>query len=137
MYKKPFNQERSGGFRGGSYSKDRSNKPPMMHKAICSNCGKSCEVPFKPTSGKPIYCKECFNEMGDGARDERPARREFNSAPRSFDRKPEYKSEYKPERRMETPKAISGNDDLKKQIELVNTKLDKLISLAEGILNTK
>jgi CxxC-x17-CxxC domain-containing protein len=31
-----------------------------MHKAVCSNCKKECEVPFKPKDGRPVYCKECF-----------------------------------------------------------------------------
>jgi len=37
--------------------------PREMHKAICSKCKKECEVPFKPTEGKPIYCKECYADM--------------------------------------------------------------------------
>ncbi|MCX6649853.1 MAG: hypothetical protein NTV61_10790 [Candidatus Bathyarchaeota archaeon] len=24
------------------------------------DCGKVCEVPFKPTAGRPVYCKDCF-----------------------------------------------------------------------------
>ena len=31
-----------------------------MHNATCNHCGKDCEVPFKPTGGKPIYCSNCF-----------------------------------------------------------------------------
>jgi len=31
-----------------------------MHKAICSDCGEECDVPFKPIEGKPVYCKVCF-----------------------------------------------------------------------------
>ena len=46
---------RGGGFRGGGGFGDRK-----MHKATCSECGQECEVPFKPTEGKPVYCKECF-----------------------------------------------------------------------------
>lgn len=34
--------------------------PRQMHKAVCSECKQDCEVPFKPTDGKPIYCKECY-----------------------------------------------------------------------------
>jgi CxxC-x17-CxxC domain-containing protein len=52
---------RRGGFsggRGGGRSFDRG--PREMHKAICSECGKECEVPFKPTEGKPVFCRECF-----------------------------------------------------------------------------
>mgnify|MGYP001589185946 CR=1 FL=1 len=34
--------------------------PREMSKAVCSECKKECEVPFKPTEGKPVYCKECY-----------------------------------------------------------------------------
>ncbi len=39
---------------------------PTMHHATCNNCGKDCEVPFKPTGGKPIYCSNCFEKNQDG-----------------------------------------------------------------------
>ena len=26
----------------------------------CSACGKDTTVPFKPTQGRPVFCKECF-----------------------------------------------------------------------------
>ncbi len=26
----------------------------------CSDCGKTATVPFKPTAGKAVYCKECL-----------------------------------------------------------------------------
>jgi len=31
-----------------------------MHKAVCADCGMECEVPFKPTPGRPVYCRECY-----------------------------------------------------------------------------
>jgi len=34
--------------------------PREMHDAVCSECGKACQVPFKPTEGKPVYCRDCF-----------------------------------------------------------------------------
>ena len=34
--------------------------PREMHKAVCSDCKKECEVPFKPTEGKPVFCRDCF-----------------------------------------------------------------------------
>lgn len=37
-------------------------EPREMHKAVCSECGQECEVPFKPTEGKPVFCKECFRK---------------------------------------------------------------------------
>ena len=47
-----------GGNRGGGFN--RSFGPREMHKAICSDCKKECEVPFKPTEGKPVFCRDCF-----------------------------------------------------------------------------
>jgi CxxC-x17-CxxC domain-containing protein len=47
-----------GGSRGGGFN--RSFGPREMHKAVCSECGAECEVPFKPAEGKPVYCKECY-----------------------------------------------------------------------------
>ena len=32
----------------------------LMHKAVCADCGKNCEVPFKPSGDRPVYCKNCF-----------------------------------------------------------------------------
>jgi CxxC-x17-CxxC domain-containing protein len=29
-------------------------------QAICSGCGKETTVPFKPTQGRPVFCRECF-----------------------------------------------------------------------------
>jgi CxxC-x17-CxxC domain-containing protein len=45
---------------GGNFN--RSFGPREMHKAVCSDCGSECEVPFKPTEGKPVYCKECYKK---------------------------------------------------------------------------
>jgi len=42
-----------GGGRGGF-------GPREMHKATCADCGKETEVPFKPTEGRPVYCRDCY-----------------------------------------------------------------------------
>jgi len=34
--------------------------PREMHKATCAECGKECEVPFKPKEGQSVYCRECY-----------------------------------------------------------------------------
>jgi len=54
-----------GGFGGGGgFGARRSfnDGPREMHKAVCSECKKECEVPFKPTEGKPVYCRDCFQK---------------------------------------------------------------------------
>jgi len=46
------------------------NKPDFQKtKVICSSCGKECEVPFKPTSDKPVYCDSCFGKKDKGGSD--------------------------------------------------------------------
>jgi CxxC-x17-CxxC domain-containing protein len=37
-------------------------EPREMHKAVCSDCGQECEVPFKPAEGRPVYCRECYRK---------------------------------------------------------------------------
>jgi len=33
-----------------------------MHKAVCADCKKECEVPFKPTEGRAVYCRDCYRK---------------------------------------------------------------------------
>jgi CxxC-x17-CxxC domain-containing protein len=33
-----------------------------MFEIKCSDCGKTAMVPFKPTAGKPAYCKTCLSK---------------------------------------------------------------------------
>jgi CxxC-x17-CxxC domain-containing protein len=63
---RPRNSPR-GNFRGG----DRFNDGPReMHKAVCAECKSDCEVPFKPTEGKPVLCKDCFRNKRNQGQDE-------------------------------------------------------------------
>ncbi|MFA6393208.1 MAG: CxxC-x17-CxxC domain-containing protein [Candidatus Paceibacterota bacterium] len=88
---------RGGGFRGGNGGGGRPSfgggnrggdrGPVTMHKAVCDECHKSCEVPFRPSGDKPIYCNECFgSKRGNEAprrefNNDRAPRREFNDRP--------------------------------------------------------
>ena len=63
-----FGGNRSGGSRfggrsGDGFRRDNFNSGPReMHKAKCDDCKQDCEVPFKPTEGKPVYCKDCYSK---------------------------------------------------------------------------
>jgi len=74
-----------------------------MFKTVCSNCGKECEVPFRPTNGKPVYCSDCFEKMGGGRSDQR-----------RFDD------------RNRAPRTQNGPD-----LGAINAKLDKILSILE------
>jgi len=28
--------------------------------AVCSQCGRETTVPFRPTQGRPVFCRQCF-----------------------------------------------------------------------------
>jgi CxxC-x17-CxxC domain-containing protein len=57
----------AGGVGGGGYGGGgggyRDRGPREMFAATCSNCGREAQVPFRPTSGKPVYCSDCFRSI--------------------------------------------------------------------------
>ncbi|HSX10018.1 MAG TPA: CxxC-x17-CxxC domain-containing protein [Candidatus Saccharimonadales bacterium] len=102
---------RSGGgnrnFGNPRFRNDRNDRQEMF-SATCANCGKQCEVPFRPTGSKPVLCRDCFkNNRSDFARPER----------RSFDR-PQSSREDSPSR-----------PDYQAQFDALNAKMDKILSL--------
>ena len=115
-----------GGFRGGDRGDrgDRDSRGPVtMHSAICSTCGKTCEVPFRPTGEKPVYCRDCFAgraAMGG----ERSDRKDFRKENRDFASK-----------NFASP-TNGSNDEVKKQLETVNTKLERLIDIMQKLSQT-
>ncbi len=130
-FNKPFQKNNSGGFRrdngprfGNKQQFGNSHGPARMYETNCAKCGNSCEVPFRPTGERPIYCRDCFTGKKDAPRgeyaprDERPrfAQRnerpmnDFRSAPR----------EAAPDPRIDT---------LKRDIDAMSRKLDTIISM--------
>ena len=63
-------------------------------RVVCADCNKECEVPFKPSADRPVYCKECFSKRKKGNpfntnRDNRPQERDFPRERRSDERQAE------------------------------------------------
>jgi CxxC-x17-CxxC domain-containing protein len=117
---------RFGGDRGGRPSfGGRDNREKEMHSAVCTECKKDCEVPFRPTNGKPIFCKDCFSRQDGGDRGERGGdrgpRRDFNDR----DSRPSFEK-----RSFDAPKTDEG---VKNQLEAINSKLEKLIRSIESM----
>ena len=109
--KRDFGGKKFGGSKfGGGFEK------PQMHDAICSECGSPCQVPFRPTGDREVFCNNCFkNKRGD--RPIKPFGNNF-SKPR-FDSKPSFGQ--KP----------NGGDfgQFKQQIENINSKLDRILRM--------
>ncbi len=91
----------------------------VMHKVVCDQCGKPCEVPFRPTGDKPVYCSSCFEgkrkTRGTG---DRFSKNKFSGQKTDFGSK-------------------GNNDELKKQLVILNGKMDQLIKAVEAMANTK
>ena len=113
-----------GGFRGG----DRG--PVTMHKVICDECKKPCEVPFLPTAGKPVYCNTCFGGKREGGNDrggDRFPRKSFGGGDYKTPPRTDFGSDVK---------KVSG-EEIKKQIEVLNSKIDKLVKVVEYLTGNK
>ncbi|MFH1253421.1 MAG: CxxC-x17-CxxC domain-containing protein [Candidatus Uhrbacteria bacterium] len=92
-------QNDSGSGRPSRFGDDRRERPSFedrqMHDAVCAKCGNDCQVPFRPTAGKPIFCNNCFEKPDRSAR------------------------------------ASGGQDsgEVMTQIKMLNEKMDKLIKI--------
>jgi CxxC-x17-CxxC domain-containing protein len=121
-----FNRDRrSDGGRSFPGKRDFDNRGTdriTLHKTICSKCGKSCEVPFRPTGSKPVFCRDCFRENG-GSDSRRPERRDF---PRpNFDN------------RNANNSSTTESPQYKEQFEALNSKLDKILKILTPVVSTK
>ncbi|MBU2542168.1 hypothetical protein KJ785_01240 [Patescibacteria group bacterium] len=82
----------SGGSRFGGRDGGRDGGRPTMHSATCSECGDNCEVPFKPTGDKPIFCSDCFGRQKsrDGGRDSGSSRPSYGGDRRERRERPSF-----------------------------------------------
>jgi CxxC-x17-CxxC domain-containing protein len=120
---------RGGAFGGGNRGGFRGDRGPVtMHKVICDECKKPCEVPFLPTAGKPVYCSACFGGKREGGNDRG-----------GFQKKNFGQGDYKTPPRTDfgnDVKKVSG-EEIKKQIEVLNVKIDRLSKIIEDMAGVK
>jgi len=117
-------------FNSGSRSRDRrsfgdrdSRRPPL-HDAVCDECGKDCQVPFRPSGDKPIYCSDCFEKKGGG--DSSRSRDRRGSSRRSFGDR----DSRRPSQSNIDSRSIS---QLIEKIEILNTRLNTIIDLLSSV----
>ena len=99
-----------GRFGGGDFSRRGSGRREM-HQAVCDKCGKNCEVPFRPSGDKPIFCSNCFEGM-DGRSSKRSGRSGFG-------------------------KSDNTNKQLLEQVSSLNVKLGRILKLIESTVEKK
>ena len=111
-----FGGKRDGGG-GRDRGRDRDRGPAEMHRAICNDCGNSCEVPFRPTGDKPVYCSDCFRNKNSDSRGSSDRGRGFGDKSRFNKERPRYNE------------GGRGEGGSRVGLEQVVAKLDKIISL--------
>ena len=94
---------------GGDYRRQSSGNR-QMHKAVCDECGQNCEVPFRPSGDKPIYCSNCFENKGGGSK--------------GSSRRSSGGSNY--------GKQDNTNKQLLDQVTSLNKKLDRILTVIES-----
>jgi CxxC-x17-CxxC domain-containing protein len=112
-FKKPFTRSGPG--------RPSFDGPKEKFKAECSNCHKTCEVPFRPNGKKPVFCSACFTRDG-----ERDSRGSYQRTDYGSERTP------RPQPAMQEDRRI---DDLKRQIHAIDSKLELLIQMFEASRN--
>ena len=54
---------RGGGGGGGGGGREGGGGPAKeFFTAICGECGKEAQLPFKPRGDRPVFCSECFTK---------------------------------------------------------------------------
>lgn len=95
----------------------------QMFSAVCSDCNRKCEVPFRPTGDRPVFCNDCFGNKRAPAHDgnqrrEAPPARSFSQ--RDFT---------PPMPSSKLPAEDKRIDELKRQLDAVNKKLDTMMEM--------
>jgi CxxC-x17-CxxC domain-containing protein len=125
---------------GGGFNKDFNKEDRQMHPATCSGCGKPCQVPFRPSAGKQVFCNDCFaKQRGEETferRDPFQKDRGFKTDSRSDFRK-DFKSDRggfndrndRAPRFNPAPVAAPNMDGVIKQLQTMSMKLDTLMGM--------
>ncbi len=75
-------QAGTGGASGGGIGGNTG----VRYQAICSSCGNATSLPFEPTPGRPVYCRDCMKKIEAG--EMKPVRTNWATAPRAPAPKP-------------------------------------------------
>ena len=155
-----FGRKFGGGKSFGSSRFDRDGGKPARFKAVCSQCGENCELPFRPSGERPVFCSNCFSKQQDNGGDsrssnfasdrrERPsfgADRQMHDAVcakcgdncqvpfRPTDSKPVYCSNCF---KKDENRGGRDNGDVTEQIKQLHVKIDKLMKFLGAVSESK
>lgn len=53
-----------GSSKGAKFRGGRVSRSPELFQAVCDECNNQCQIPFRPSQDKPVYCRDCFTRQG-------------------------------------------------------------------------
>jgi len=118
------------------YKKTAGDRQPRAKfPAVCAQCGKDCQVSFKPNGKKPVLCDDCFSaEKGFGKKSygtrDCGRERDRNSGNWNNNRKSSGRDSF--HRNSDTSLAAGS-----KEFEILNRKLDRILYLITSALSLK
>jgi CxxC-x17-CxxC domain-containing protein len=128
---RPSSGRKSGGSRFGSSRPEvKSSRPAFgrssnrdsgfeLHEVTCDKCGVKCDIPFKPTNNKPVYCRSCFRK--ESGSESRGAPEKFESRGRDrFESKPKFEE-------LKSHNEPSTSNVSSEDLDKINRKLDKIM----------
>jgi CxxC-x17-CxxC domain-containing protein len=111
-----------GGKPGFSRPGGRDSGQRELFPATCAACGKPCEVPFRPTGERPVYCRDCFGSKNPATM--QGPRRDF----RPRETSPMPAATFRPQTPM--PAAEDKRfGEIKTQLALINAKLEAIVEM--------
>ncbi|HTY08178.1 MAG TPA: CxxC-x17-CxxC domain-containing protein [Candidatus Edwardsbacteria bacterium] len=110
------------------FDKPRFNKPGFdrqLFRATCANCGKECEVPFKPSGERPVFCRDCFQRQDHDAQPQAWHQR-IRTSDYGNERKPrDFRNE-----RIEPRPAVP---QFAQELAAISVKLDRILKALDNL----
>ena len=104
-------------------SRERNSKGSLMFQSYCSECGEKCQVPFKPTGEKPVFCSICFDQQQGGGSSRRDDHRRDDRGSRgNYNRKETFQDN---QGGLTSDELI---EELEEEFDLLHSKLDAILA---------
>lgn len=112
-----YGGDKRGGANKFGGGRDRDDRQKEMHSATCASCQKMCQVPFRPSGDKPVYCSDCFSKQNGGGDRDRGNNR------------PQFDNRFPARREHSNDKKRDSDGELKQRLATIETKLNKILDL--------
>ncbi len=105
----------------------RDEGPKEMFPTKCSECGRACEVPFRPNGEKPVFCNDCFSAQKESM--------SGNFAPKPRFDKPRFDRNDRPQRDFGSSAPVVDErnnrriDELKAQVAGLSAQMKEVLAI--------